>query len=285
MMSAVIDSMAAFLSSAPDPLLAAGRVGDRLPSTASDVPAIALSLVIESTRGTGMSRYLREGNQLVQNTSIIDVSVTPTTFTSDLKTLRVPALPIRKNPASPAGNFTGNDVSVTRVTGAGQPVTYRYVDRPAAVSEFAADAIRGLIVFGAAQPAGEKLQVVYWTVAFRDDVRGDHCNGLITLELWAGSAADASALSRKLQTRLFDRPGLRQYGFSALLPAGLTPTQSSNYQPASGSPFAVWNQALTYKFHYEAEQPTEASSGGPILKVNVDMDDELRETFSVPGGN
>ena len=285
MMSAVIDSMTAFLSDGPDPLLAAARIGDRLPSSANDVPAVALSLAIESTRGTGMSRYLREGNQLVQNTSIVDVSVTATTFTADLKALRVPALPIRKNPASPAGDLTGNDVSVTRLTGPDQPVPYRYVPSPAAVNEFIADPLTGRIVFGASQPAGEQLQLVYWTVAFRDDVRGDHCNGLITLELWGGSAAGASSLSRKLQTKLFDRPGLRQYGFSALLPAGLAPVENDNYQPASGSAFAVWKQALTYKFHYEAEQPAEASSSGPILKVNVDMDDELQETFSVPGEN
>jgi hypothetical protein len=284
MMSDVIDGMALFLSSPPNPLQPTAQVGDRMPSTPADLPSVVLSLAIESTRGTGMGAFRREGNQLAQNTTIVDVAASPSTFTLDLKTMRLAALPIRKNPASKNVNFSNDDVSVTRITGPNQPVAYSYSDKPSHVDEFVVDDVGGRIIFGAPQPAGGKLQVVYWTVTFRDDITGGQCNGLITLEVWGGSINDASALARSLQSKLIDRPGLRQHGFSALLPAGLNAAENINYQPASGSAFPVWKQRLIYKFQFDSEQGGETSAGGPILKVNVNMDQTLDEKFSTPAG-
>jgi hypothetical protein len=285
MMTAVIDNITVFLSSQPDPLLAAARIGDRLPSSSGDVPAVAVSLAIDGTRGSGVGSFLREGNQLVKNTSIVDIAVSAATFTSDLKTLRLSPLPVRKNPASRTVDFSQDDVNVTRITGPGQPVAYRYADRPEAVDEFRVDAAAGRIVFGAAQPGGERLEVAHWTVSFRDDITGGRCHGLLTLEVWGGSANEASAVARKLEGKMADRPGLRQRGFAALSPAGLTAIENISYQPATGSAFPVWKQKLTYKFHFDSEQGGEAGSGGPILQVNVDMNQTLDEQFTTPAGS
>jgi hypothetical protein len=221
MMSAVIDGMALFLSGAPDPLLPAAQIGNRLPSTPNDLPSVALSLAIESTRGTGMGAFRREGNQVVQNTRVVDVAASPSTFTTDLKTLRLAALPIRRNPVSDNLPFSKDDASVTRITGHGQPVAYSYSDHPSRVDEFRVDDVGGRIIFGAPQPEGEKLQVIYWTVNFRDDITGSFCKGFITIEVWGGSANDASAAARKLQSKLTDRPGRGSAVFSTLLPAAL----------------------------------------------------------------
>lgn len=270
MVSSVIDSMVQLLSAAPDPLLDAARMGDRTPSSAGDVPAIAMSVVVESTRGNGLGSFRKEGHQLTRNTAIVTVQAGPNTFSADLKTLQLPQ-PLR-NP---------DDVQVTRVTGPGQPVSYSRTNSPAGVQEFRVDPLRAQVIFGAPQPAGEKLQVTSWTLVFRDDITGERSNGAITLEVWGGSLAEASALSRKLQAKLVDLNGLRQRGFGILRPAELSATENVAYQPAVGSAFPVWKQRLTYKFHFDLEQGGEASSGGPIRKINLDLEAQ-QEAFSTP---
>ncbi len=274
MMNRVIGGMVGFLSAAPDALLDATRLGDRLPASPSDVPSVAMSVAVETTRGTGMGAFRKEGNQLVRSTDIVDVQASITTFSADLMTLQL-APPLR-NPT---------DVQVVRVTGPNQPVSYRMVNRPAAVDEFRVDALLSRLVFGAAQPAGEKLQVTHWTVDFRNDITGGRCQGVITLEVWTGNASDVSKLSGTLQTKLAaEEAGLRQFGFASLTPSTLDAAENLTYQPATGSSFAVWKQKLAYRFHFDLEQGGEASSGGPIRKINVQMDDAVVEAFSTPTG-
>jgi len=272
-MNSVIAGMVGFLSAAPDPLLDAARLGDRLPSSPGEMPAVAMSLAIESTRGTGMGRFRKEGHLMVRNSAIVQVQASPTTFSADLKTLQLAPLPLRKP----------DDVQVVRVTGPNQPVTYRALSRPAAVDEFRVDSLRATLLFGAAQPAGEKLEVTHWTVEFRDDITGGRCQGTLTLEVWGGSTADTSTLAQKLQTKLMaEEAGLRQNGFASLAPASLAAIENVICQPASGSPFPVWKQRLAYRFHFDLEQVGAASSGGPIQQINVNVEDAVVESFSTP---
>ncbi len=286
MMDAVIDGMVQFLSGQPDPLLDAGRLGDRIPAGADDVPAVAISLAIESTRGTGLGRFRKEGHQLLSNTSVIKVEADPNTFSPDLKSLQLAPLPMRRNPASSTPGFGPADVQVTRVTGPDQPVSYRAAAQPAAVNEFEIDPLRARLIFGAPQPAGEQLQVTFWTVQFRDDVTGGRCEGTINLDLWSGSVADASALSRKLQTKVrADETALRQCGFALLAPSAMCAAESLAYQPGSGSAFPVWKQRLTYRFLFDWEQAGAVSSGGPIRTVNIGMEGSVNEAFPIPPGS
>lgn len=276
MMNSIVAGMVGFLSGTPDPLLAAARLGDRLPSSSGDVPAVAMSLAVESTRGTGMGRFRKEGHQLVRNTAIVQVQASPSTFSVDLKTLQLAPLPLR-NP---------NDLQVVRVTGPNQPVTYKAVDRPAAVDQFQVDALRARLIFGAPQPAGGQLGVAHWTVDFRDDITGGRCQGTITFEIWGGSATETSALAQQLQTKLAtEEAGLRQHGFASLAPATLEAAENVAYQPATGSTFPVWKQRLAYRFHFDLEQGGEASSGGPIQRIKVNVDDAVIESFSTPSGS
>jgi hypothetical protein len=276
MMNSIVAGMVGFLSGTPDPLLAAARLGDRLPSSSGDVPAVAMSLAVESTRGTGMGRFRKEGHQLLRNTAMVLVQASPATFSTDLKTLQLAPLPLR-NPG---------DVQVVRVTGPNQPVTYQAADRPAAVDQFLVDALRARLIFGAPQPVGEQLQVTHWTVDFRDDITGGRCQGTITLEVWGGNPTETSTLAQQLQTKLASgEAGLRQSGFASLTPATLEAAENVTYQPATGSTFPVWRQRLAYRFHFDLEQGGETSSGGPIQKINVNMDDAVIEAFSTPSGS
>jgi hypothetical protein len=276
MMNSVIAGMVNFLSAAPDPLLIAARLGDRLPSSSGDIPAVAMSLSVDSVRGTGMGRFRKEGHQIVRNTAIVEVQASPATFSPDLKTLQLAPLPLR-NP---------DDVQVVRITGPGQPVTYHMASRPVAVDELAVDAVRARLLFGAPQPSGEKLQVTHWTVDFRDDITGGRLQGTITLEVWGGSATDTSALAQNLQMKLMtEETSLRQSGFAAVTPSALEPMENIVYMPATGSTFPVWKQRLAYHFHFDLEQGGEASSGGPIQKINVKMDNAVDDALSIPTGS
>jgi hypothetical protein len=50
---------------------------------------------------------------------------------------------------------------------------------------------------------------------------------------------------------------------------------------ATGSTFPAWKQSLEYKFAFEAEDGGEVSSGIPIKRIDVDMDDYIVEEFSI----
>jgi hypothetical protein len=138
------------------------------------------------------------------------------------------------------------------------------------------------IVFGGAQLTGEKLEVVHWTVTWRDDIVGDRYRGMLLLELWASSPSQIGTLARRLQQRLQTQLALlRQKGFVALRPASLDPAETSLYEPPSGSAFPVWRQRLSYRFVFEAEEGGELSSGVPIERIAVDVT-QPQESFSVP---
>ena len=274
MMDSVIASLVEFLSSGADPLLGAGRMGSQSPTGPGDVPAVVMSLTVDSTAANGIGSFLREGHQLTRNTAIVAVQAGPDSFSADLKTLPLPS-PLR-NPG---------DVQVGRVQGPSQIVPYRLTATPATVEEFRVDSLNEKVIFGAPQPAGAQLQVSSWTIVFRDDITGARSSGAINLEVWGGSSAELSTLAGKLQTKLYtDRAGLRQSGFGVLQPAGLSAAESIAYQPGTGSAFPVWKQTLTYKFHFDFEQGGDASSGGPIRKINIGLPAE-NESFSTPAGS
>jgi hypothetical protein len=285
MMDAVIDGMIRFLSAEPDALLPSTRLGDRLPGSVGDLPTVAMSLAVESVRGTGLRSFRREGHQLVQNTAAVDIVVSPDTFSSDLKTLQISPLPLKRNPASLNGDFSQDDVQVVRVTGPAQPLLYKFTNAPTTAEEYRIDSLRSILIFGAPQPGGEKLQVTHWTMNFREDIRAFFYRGAITLEVWGRNSDETATLARKVQGKLgSDAAALRQNGFASVFPAALFAAENASYQPAAGSAFAVWKQKVVYKFCFDAEQAPEADAGGPIRKINVHVDRTLDEVFSTPAG-
>jgi hypothetical protein len=283
MLSLVVDKCVEVLASQPDPVLPAANLGAKRPASGADIPAISISLAVEDTRGIGFGRFLRSGDALAQHTAIVDVSATPETFSSDLRRLRIAPLPLKKNPAALQADFAGDDVQIRNVTDLGQPLLYRFTPQPTHKEEYRLDVASAQIVFGGAQTTGEKLEVVHWTVTWRDDIVGDRYRGTLFLELWASSLSQIGPLARRLQQRLQTQLTLlRQKGFVALRPASLDPAEASLYEPPSGSAFTVWRQRLSYRFVFEAEEGGELSSGVPIARIDVEVT-QPQESFSVPG--
>lgn len=114
--------------------------------------------------------------------------------------------------------------------------------------------------------------------------RGDVYGGLLELEAWATSANDVLALTGGIERRLATAvESLRAGGFTRLQPCTLAPAEQSRYEPAVGTPFAVWRQQLAYHFTCEVEPVEPATDGPPIQRIDVVMAD-VQEPFSVPAG-
>jgi hypothetical protein len=157
------------------------------------------------------------------------------------------------------------------------------VDRPAAREEYALEALRAFLRFGLPQQSGDKLEVLYWTIEFRDDIVPVRYAGNATLSVWAANAQEAAGLCRGIERILSGpRETLRSYGFALLNPTRRAPAESISQPVGAGSALAAWRQELGYRFVFEAEPAGQTSSGGPIKRIDVQADDGLNEAFSIP---
>lgn len=282
MMSLVIDKLIEVLSTQPDAVLPTSSIGAKRPSTGAEVPAIAVSLVIGNAKGTGLGRFRRAGETVAQNVAIVEVQPAPETFSDDLRSLRLAPLPLKKNPAALTESFSEEDVQVRNVTAPASPITYTLVEQPTQKVEYGLNPYEARIIFGAAQTLGDKLEVVHWTVTWRDEILGDMYSGVLTLEIWANSASQTAEISRGLQTRVQTALSLlRQKGFVKLQPSRLASAEHVLHQPPTGSAFAVWKQELSYAFVFDSQEGGELSSGVPIKRIDVDIKRHAPESFSV----
>jgi len=282
-MYTIVENFAQLVGTPPDAVLAVSRVGARKPSTPGDLPAIVVSVTIDDHRTTGLGGVTRSGELITRTTAIVEVSATPDTFSPDLRRLRLSPLPLRKNPTSTDRRFTADDVQVTNVTEAAHPVTYRWSQQPANAQEFSIAGAQALLIFGASQTSGDKLEVVHWTVTWRDDIEGAVYRGVINVDVWAGNLGEVTTASRKLQDRLASQRALmRQLGFSKLQSAGLLAAEHVLHAPPAGSPFEVWRQPLAYRFAFEFERPAEDSTAGPIRRIDVEIDGGLDDSLEIP---
>jgi hypothetical protein len=282
-MNVVIDKLVEVLAAPPGLVLVASELGRKRPAASADVPAVAIALKIESTSGNGLGRFIRAGDSLVQSTRVVEVQARVDSFDGALRVLRIRPLPLRRNPLSHAQAFTADDVQVKNVTTPAQAVDYQFADEPAGRETFRVDSNRAEIIFGAAQARGDKLAITHWTVAWRDEILGDNFSGTMLFEVWGSSFTEADGISRRLQSKLStDRSALRSRGFLQIRPAALEPIENVLHTPPVGSTFPVWKQKLEYRFAFESEEGGELSTGPPIKRVDVGIDSQFAELFSVP---
>lgn len=281
-MNIVVDKMAELLASAPGAVLVSNNVGRLRPSASGDVPAVAISLRLEGGGRGGLGRLIRSGDALTRSGRVVEVRASGETFSADLVRLRISPLPLRRNPSSTAPRFGPGDLQVRNVTDASRPAEYRMEAEPAARDAFRVDVRRAEIVFGAPQAPGELLEVTHWTVAWRDEILGRRFRGAMVFELWGNSFSEVDTMSRRLQLKLSSDPAaLRRRGFLLVAPAALDPAENVTHAPPVGSAFPVWKQRLEYAFAFEAEEGGEVSGGVPIKRIDVDMDEEFAESFTV----
>jgi hypothetical protein len=179
MLNWIIDRLAEVLAM-PEVILSANSVSARKPSRGSEVPGIAVSLLIEQTKGSGVRRYIR-------------------------------------------------------------------------------------------------------TVEWREEVTASRYSGVMTLDVYTNTFEQTDELCRKVQTRFTaSQTLLREKGFLALQPLRLDPAENVLLTPTSGSPFPVWQQKLAYRFTFEAEEREALSEGGPIQRIDVDMNGRIAESLSIP---
>ncbi len=281
-MYVVIDRLVEALTSGGNAILSADRLGSKKPAASIDVPAIVLVANFQTAKGAGLGRFIRAGESIASTTTIIEVKATEATFSPSLTSLRISPLPLKKNPSSTTTNFSATDIQIRNVTDLSNPINYAFIEQPTTRSEFKVNRATAEITFGSPQISGEKLEVTHWTVIWRDDILGDKYSGNISFEVWENSFNLARDLSRRLQDKLqTDRVLLRAKGFQSLQPLSLGAIENVSQAATVGSAFAAWKQKLEYKFAFESEDGGELSSGVPIKRIDVDMDDFIVEEFSV----
>jgi hypothetical protein len=114
------------------------------------------------------------------------------------------------------------------------------------------------------------------------DPGGAGLAGALQIEVWGTSAAQAAALTQALEQRVRDkRDAFRERGFAVLRPLSLEPIEELRYEPASGSPFPVRRQRLSYAFVFQAPPVAQESEGGPIKRVDVDLMRPVGETLTI----
>ena len=279
----VIDRLVEALASGTAPLLSVDRMGPKKPTASVEIPAVVFSLQLDQAKGAGLGRFVRAGDTIVQSTSIIEVAATVDTFAENLKNLRIAPLPLKRNPSATTPKFGAGDISINNVTDLNNQITYTFTDKPTQPSEYTVKTATAEIVFGSPQTPNDKLEIAHWTVTWRDEILGDIFRGQIAMEVWANTINQSRDVSRKLQDKLkTDRSLLRNKGFVDLKPVALKPAENTTHVPVVGSAFPVWVQTLEYRFTFEAEDGGELSSGIPIKRIDIDMDDFIVEQFSVP---
>jgi hypothetical protein len=283
-MNHVIDRLIEVLAASPDAVLSSSSIGVKKPSSFTEIPAIVMSLTINDMEGVGIGGFIRSGDTVVKSSTLVEVSIESETFSSHLKSLRLWPLPLKKNPSSTGKDFSDNDIQVRNVTDLTHPVDYRMVDEPTQKNEYILDVANARVIFGEPQVEGEKLEVVHWTITWRDEILGERYRGAVALEIWADNPDKAAEISQRLQNKIKSDPSmLRKRGFLKFAPGSLEPLENIELNPPGGSFFPVWKQKLGYKFVFEAEGGGEVSSGTIIKRIDLNVNKNLPESFSVPG--
>jgi hypothetical protein len=284
-MHSVIDRLVEILSAANEVSVPVSNLGSKRPSAGNDLPAVSISLGLDPEKSPAIGRYIRSGDSPARSSAIIEVKSMPDAveaFSADLKSLRISPLPLRRNPASVGREFSEDDLQVRNVTDPANSIGYQMVSSPARKEEFKLDVTSARIEFGAAQTPGEKLEITHWTVTWRDEILADRFIGSMTLEIWAHSFNQTEGIARSLQRVIKShRPLLREKGFLKLHPSSLSTTEQLSLDPPAGSAIPVWRQRLEYKFAFEVEDGGELSGGVPIRRINVEMNEQGEEEFSI----
>jgi hypothetical protein len=271
----ITQSLAALLAATPDPVLPVARVAGLRPSLAADLPSLAVGVAIAEASAGSPPRFIREGDQLVRQRRQLVVQPAADGFSADLRTLELP-VPVRRAPPLSAAE---GDVAIANLT-SGTAVVYSAVNQPGSAAEFRLDFARARVVFGAAQQAGDRLEVSHWTVSFREPLRAELLRGTLRLELWTSSATQATALLARLQDRCAAAT-TRTYGFIKLDAQTVEPAESLQQSSGVGGAFSAWRQRLEYAFAHEYVGGGEDSGGAAIRRIDVTMDDVLPDRLTI----
>jgi hypothetical protein len=169
--------------------------------------------------------------------------------------------------ASPDGVLAAGSMGARRPASA--------ADLPLVAIGFNTDAVSGtgLGRYVGSRGSGTQPQPVF----------GDMYSGLLTTEVWGTTSAQVGEVARRLQRRLtVGQAELRARGFAKVEPASLAPMENLLYTTATGSPFAVWKQVLSFRLTFASAEvivPTE----GIISRIDIDLPQQGDESFSVPG--
>lgn len=261
-LTSLLDLVRQFLQTTVTP--APKLIGDGYPVTASQLPAVVVSLaeVRERLQGIGRLPAPTLTGALRVDTSL-DLANPVVTFpdevvrllSPDRKTVQLAHGPLVRADGTTTGTWGPGDIRVVR--GA---TTFIPVLGPPTAGRVQVDPDLGVLRFPSPLPTSGTLELGYFVGEW--EVRTARYQGVLSVETFARDLPGVNALSRQVAAVL-DEPailGLQQLSPASWGPAGVPDDQRANSR----------SRALTYRFDYELIEPKLATGGGLIATVSVD---------------
>jgi hypothetical protein len=277
-LGAVIDSLGTFLLDAvtPRPAMAGGMA----PNDADELPALTLSFQDASRILIGVGRIprpprtgaLRVTRSINLEDPVLRHPGEPdvTLLSSDRMTLQLPHAPLVTADGSDVVPLAADDLEATL-----GETTFTVVNAPPSATEVRPAAVTGILTFGAPLPATGVLQLGYfigqWTV------HSARYQGILIVDVYAASSADAHTLSQSVDRALLGEPPGSPPGLRKISP------QSWGSVVAAAAPLEdARRRTLTYRIDVETEEAVVPTAGGLITRVRVTGDvDGQSEVFDV----
>jgi hypothetical protein len=260
LLSALANHLASVLTAPVPP------IGPVQPAADEDLPAVAVSLedveptlvAIGRTPAAVRTGALRVDTSIDLADPVLRLpGETVTLLSPDRRLLQLPHGGVVRADGGDQPPFGPTDVVITRGGTTFTPV--------------GVDPVTGAVTFGEALPPTGTLALRYFVGTWEAAV--ERHAGLLTLDAYAATAADALSLSDRLVDALgrgAGVPGLHRLDLTAagpVVPAGFGTAR---------------RRSLTYRFDFEREVATVQTSGGPIRSVVADVEtDTETESFTV----
>ncbi len=272
--SVIVTGLARVLAE-PDAVLPEDRVGSLRPALASDLPSIAVALSFRGAPRPPTTRFVREGHQRTEHVARVTAAASAGGFNADRTQYTLEPLPLVRPPLGRA------DVTVMNVTDPNTPRPLRRVAAPTEADEYRIDHQVGRVIFGAALQAGDVFEVSHWTVSWREPLAAECFEGVLDLEVWAGSADELASIRERLESRLALNQYARRAGFLRLTTSWVDAADCVRQGTGAGSDFPAWRQRLAYEFAFESMTGGTESAGDRIHRIAVDLDNATPDQFTI----
>jgi hypothetical protein len=265
---AIVDALRTHLLGAITPGLT--TVGGLSPSSASDLPAVTISVNEVSREMSGIGRAPKlSSTGALPVTTRVDLADPVLRFFGEpggvslldgtRRVLQAPHAPLvhadgtDTPPPLVAADFTARIVGGT---------VFTVVSTTPTGTQVQPDAEPGIVRFGSALAGGGTLELTYFIGQW--ETRSTRYQGVLAVEVMASTVAATDTLSRQVDQALRQEQVGHVPGLNRIAPASWGPVGPTPLLPSARA------RTFTYHFDYELQEPIIPTGGGVIARVEVD---------------